>query len=138
VAIRAYGTLGRKGHAAKMGEHRILKKPPKQVAVVDQRSCSGCAGSPVCVTYCETVAVRNQVVDAIRTVKATENPFELAVVELDLCIGCALCAKVCPWEAIEMIAYDDSLELEQKLTLIGYSSVSPCQQQEAGEVAAGT
>ena len=71
-----------------MAAHKFLPKPPKRLAVVDQNSCSGCAGSPACVTYCETVTVREKVVDAIRTVDWPGSPFELAVVEYDKCIGC--------------------------------------------------
>jgi len=103
-----------------MAEHRFLKKPPKRVAVVDQSSCSGCAGSPACQAYCETVTVKNEVVDAIRTVKSPESPFELCFVEFDKCIGCALCVGVCPWEAITMHGYDEAAKVAPKLTLVRY------------------
>ncbi len=103
-----------------MAEHKFLKKPPKQVAVVDQSSCSGCAGSPACQSYCETVTMKKEVVNAIRTVKSPESPFELCVVESDKCIGCALCAGVCPWDAITMYGYEEALMVTTELTLIRY------------------
>ncbi len=103
-----------------MAEHKFLKKPPKRLAVVDQSGCSGCAGSPACQAYCETVTVKDNVVDAIRTVKSLESPFGLCVVELDKCIGCALCASVCPWDAITMYGYEEAMKATTKLTLVRY------------------
>jgi len=98
--------------------HKFLKKPPKRLAVVDQNACSGCAGSPSCIAFCETVTVKDAVVDAIRSVKAPEiNPFELAYIEFDKCIGCALCAQVCPWDAITMYEYAEGFEMDEKVTL---------------------
>ncbi len=103
-----------------MAEHRFLKKPPKRVAVVDQSSCSGCAGSPACQAYCETVTMKKEVIDAIRTVKSLESPFELSFVEFDKCIGCSLCAGVCPWDAITMYDYEEAMKVATELTLIRY------------------
>ncbi|MFQ5807884.1 MAG: 4Fe-4S binding protein [Phycisphaerae bacterium] len=103
-----------------MAEHRFLNKPPKRLAVVDQSSCSGCAGSPACQSYCETVEFKKSPVDAIRTVKSPENPFELCVVEFDKCIGCGLCAGVCPWDAITMYSYEEALMAAPDLTLVRY------------------
>jgi Fe-S-cluster-containing dehydrogenase component len=103
-----------------MTEHRILSKPPKRLAVVDQSGCSGCAGSPACQSYCETVTAKKLVVDAIRTVKSPESPFELAIVEPDRCIGCGLCATACPWEAISMHSYEDAVKVAPGVTLVGY------------------
>ncbi len=103
-----------------MAEHRLLAKPPKRLAVVHQADCSGCAGAPACASYCETVFAKKQVVDAIRTVKSPEGPFELAFVEADLCIGCGLCAKVCPWEAITMHDREEAQRIEPLLTLVAW------------------
>ena len=101
-----------------MAEHKFLAKPPKRLAVVDQNSCSGCAGSPACVTYCETVTVKEKIVDAIRTVAWPGSPFELAVVEYDKCIGCAICAAVCPWDAMTMYSYEEGLKVAPDVTLV--------------------
>jgi Pyruvate/2-oxoacid:ferredoxin oxidoreductase delta subunit len=111
----------------RMAEHKFLAKPPKRLAVVDQNSCSGCAGSPACVTYCETVTVKEKVVDAIRTVAWPGSPFELAVVEYDKCIGCAICVAVCPWDAITMYTYEEGLKVAPEVTLVYH--------EEPGEVA---
>lgn len=102
-------------------KHLFLKKPPKRLAVVDQNGCSGCANSPACVAFCETVTVKDQVVDAIRYVSSPDAPNNLAVIEYDKCIGCALCAEVCPWETITMYNFDEAFDASERETLIAYS-----------------
>jgi len=101
--------------------NRFLKKPPKRLAVVDHNNCSGCANSPACVAFCETVTVKDKVVDAIRYVRSPDGPNFLAVIEFDKCIGCALCSEVCPWEAITMYSFDDAWDKADELTLVAYS-----------------
>ncbi len=102
-------------------KNKFLKKPPKRLAVIDQNSCSGCANSPACVAFCETVTVKDQVVDAIRYVSSADMPNNLAVVEYDKCIGCALCAEVCPWEAIKMYNFEEAFDAAGQVTLVLYS-----------------
>lgn len=99
-----------------IAKHKFLPKNPKRLAIVDQSGCTGCAGSPACVTFCETVTVKKQVVDAIRVVKADEGPFELVYIELDKCIGCALCAEVCPWDTIFMYFHKEGLLKDGEFT----------------------
>ncbi len=102
-------------------KNKFLKKPPKRLAVVDQHGCSGCANSPACVAFCETVTVKDQIVDAIRYVKSTDHPNNLAVIEYDKCIGCALCAEVCPWETITMLNFDEAWDYAEQVTVVPYS-----------------
>jgi Fe-S-cluster-containing hydrogenase component 2 len=66
------------------------------------------------------VEFKKKVVDAIRTVPSPENPFELCVVEFDKCIGCGLCAGVCPWDAIIMYNHDEALKVASTLTMAGH------------------
>jgi Pyruvate/2-oxoacid:ferredoxin oxidoreductase delta subunit len=113
-----------------MAQHKFLPKPPKRLAVVDQTSCSGCAGSPACITYCETVTVKEKVVDAIRAVDWPGSPFELAVVEYDKCIGCGICAVVCPWDAITMYTYEEALKIAPDVTLVEYEEPGKDDQRE--------
>ena len=102
-------------------KNQFLKKPPKRLAVIDHNSCSGCANSPACVAFCETVTVKDAVVDAIRYVSSPELPNNLAIIEFDKCIGCALCAEVCPWEAITMYNFDEAWDVAPEVTLVPYS-----------------
>jgi translation initiation factor RLI1 len=103
-------------------KNRFLKKPPKRLAVVDQHGCSGCANSPACVAFCETVTVKDQIVDAIRYVRSPELPNNVAIIEYDKCIGCALCAEVCPWETITMCNFEEAWDVAEQVTLVEYSS----------------
>ena len=102
-------------------KNKFLKKPPKRLAVIDHNSCSGCANSPACVAFCETVTVKDAIVDAIRYVSSPEAPNNLAIIEFDKCIGCALCAEVCPWDAITMYNFDDAWDAAAQVTLVPYS-----------------
>jgi ferredoxin len=117
-------------------KHKFLKKPPKRLAVVDQNHCSGCANSPACVAFCETVTVKDQVVDAIRYVSSPDQPNNLAVIEYDKCIGCALCAEVCPWEAITMYNFDEAWDIAPQVTLEPYRPELDLQPEKREEPAA--
>jgi Fe-S-cluster-containing hydrogenase component 2 len=77
------------------------------------------------------VTVRKDVVDAIRAVPWPGSPFELAVVEYDKCIGCAICAEVCPWDAITMYSYEEGLKIAPDVTLVPYED----EPEEADEAA---
>lgn len=114
-----------------------LKKPPKRLAVVDQNSCSGCAGSPVCVTYCETVTVKDEVVDAIRYVRSPDAPNNLAIIEPHKCIGCSLCVEVCPWDAIRMYNFDEAWDAAEQVTHVAYSRELDANPKPEGAGAAG-
>ena len=93
-----------------MPEHKFLPKPPKRLAIVDQNSCSGCAGSPACVDYCP-------VQDCMYWVSDPDHPpFGHIRVDPLLCIGCKLCTSKgpdgaflegCPWDAIDMVPLAD-------------------------------
>jgi formate hydrogenlyase subunit 6/NADH:ubiquinone oxidoreductase subunit I len=67
----------------------------------------------VCVDFCP--------VDCIELVPGPDpgNPMVHKLVEVDLprCIGCTLCAKYCPWETIEMLAFDDAYQVAPEWTL---------------------
>src|SRR5262245_21130950 len=104
-------------------KNQFLPKPPKRLAVIDQDACTGCAGAPTCVTFCETVtAGKGRQVDAIRLVDSPNNPFSLAVVEYEKCIGCALCARVCPWDAITMYDYEQAWSVHQQVTVVDWNT----------------
>ncbi len=107
--------------APKDYRNKFLKKPPKRLAVVDQTGCSGCANSPACVAFCETVTVKDQIVDAIRYISSPDAPNNLAIIEYDKCIGCALCSEVCPWETIQMHNFDEAWDAAEQVTLVPYS-----------------
>jgi len=102
-------------------KNKFLPKPPKRLAVIDQDSCTGCAGSPTCVMFCETVtAGKGKQVDAIRLVDSPEKPFSICVIEYDKCIGCALCTRVCPWDAITMYDFNDAWVIHKQVTVVDW------------------
>jgi Fe-S-cluster-containing hydrogenase component 2 len=119
-------------------QNRYLKKPPKRLAVIDQTGCSGCANSPACVAFCETVTVKDQVVDAIRYVSSPDAPNNLAIVEYDKCIGCALCAEVCPWETITMHNFEDAWDAHPPVTLVEYDPALDVIRRQKEEAAAAS
>ncbi len=85
------------------------KRKPKELAVINE-TCTGCSGSPICITECPVDLCMYTV----------QNPYAPAfdVVEVDplLCIGCKKCTSKgpmdtflegCPWDAIDMLKLDD-------------------------------
>lgn len=61
--------------------------------VIDAQACTGCLQ---CYLYCPDGTIRKTHADA--------NAGEAAVmVDLDWCKGCGICARVCNFEAIEMV-----------------------------------
>lgn len=77
------------------------KKAPKQLAIIDQKGCTGCHA---CVPLCP--------VDCIENVPGPEHPDFMRVVEVDLerCIGCTICAQYCPWETIFMVPEEEGAQ----------------------------
>jgi ferredoxin len=91
------------------GRTDLRKRKPKKLAIIIE-SCTGCAGSPVCVEYCPVEACMFWVPDE------EFPPFGRIEVDKALCIGCAKCTSKgpdgmfldgCPWDAIEMVSTDD-------------------------------
>ena len=90
------------------------KKKPPLLAVINE-CCTGCAGSPVCITYCP-------VEECMYWVEDEDNPpFGRIEVDYQLCIGCKKCISKgpddtfldgCPWDAIDMVPL---AEVEEKL-----------------------
>jgi ferredoxin len=89
------------------------KKPP--LLAVTNENCTGCAGSPVCITYCPVDECMYWVDDE------DHPPFGRIEVDYQLCIGCKKCITKgpddtfldgCPWDAIDMVP---TTEVEQKL-----------------------
>jgi ferredoxin len=92
------------------------KRKPKNLAVIDQRGCTGCEW---CIPICP--------VDAINLLPGDEHPLlnKLVEIDYDTCIGCVLCSEICPWDTIVRIPYDDALALAPRVTLRRYQDVPP-------------
>lgn len=71
------------------------KKKPKAIALIDQDGCTGCE---VCIYFCPVEGC------IVRTV-GPEFSELTGVCEVlpELCIGCGLCARECPWQTMQMI-----------------------------------
>ena len=82
----------------------MAKKPPKQLALLDEDLCTGCEA---CVTVCP--------VDCIDVDEGTDHQQVMQSCSIDLrrCIGCTLCAQVCPWDVITMVPSMEMLRVEQ-------------------------
>ncbi len=87
------------------GNRAPRKKKPMVLAVIND-CCTGCSGSPVCVSYCPVAECMYWVPDP------EYAPFGRIDVDPVLCIGCKLCTSKgpdgafldgCPWNAIEMV-----------------------------------
>ena len=82
----------------------MAKKPPKQLALLDEDMCTGCEA---CVSVCP--------VDCIDTLPGHAHNQVMQVCSIDLprCIGCTLCAQVCPWDCITMVPSNQMLREER-------------------------
>lgn len=76
------------------------RRPPKNLAVIDQAGCTGCE---VCIVFCPA--------DCIYWAPEGNGVNPVVEVNYDLCIGCTLCAQYCPWDTIYMIPYKEALEV---------------------------
>ncbi len=90
-------------------EPKRRKKKPKVLAHITE-SCTGCAGAPVCQTYCP--------VDECMILVQNPGAPAFGVIEVDplKCIGCRKCTTKgpegtfldgCPWDAIAMVDTPD-------------------------------
>ena len=85
------------------------KRKPNLMAVIND-ACTGCSGSPICVTECpiENCMYEVQNPDAPTYIRIEVDPL--------LCIGCKKCVtkgpmdtllEGCPWDAIDMVPLDE-------------------------------
>ena len=85
------------------------KRKPKILAIIND-ACTGCGGSPICVTECP-------VDDCMLEVQNPDVPHMIRI-EVDplLCIGCKKCItkgpmdtllEGCPWDAIDMVSLQE-------------------------------
>lgn len=89
------------------------KKQKKRMLATVSDSCTGCAGSPVCIAVCPVDGALEYVPDD------DAYPFGTVKVDADRCIGCTLCASKgyegaltegCPWDAITMVPAEENEE----------------------------
>jgi ferredoxin len=95
------------------------KRKPKILAIIND-ACTGCGGSPICVTECPVDDCMFEVVnpDAPNFIRIDVDPL--------LCIGCKKCISKgpmdtllegCPWDAIDMVGLE---EYEEKFGELPY------------------
>ncbi len=104
-------------------EKPVRKKKVKLIAFVNPEGCTGCE---VCIEFCPVDCIYkvrgSEYIDSFNGVKSATldilkeslangvNPFSnvngVVIVDEDICIGCKLCAKYCPWETIDMVQKD--------------------------------
>jgi ferredoxin len=77
------------------------KKRPKLMAVIIEEGCTGCE---VCIDFCP---VPNCIVPIDGPDENNPKFAQTVRVVDDLCIGCRLCEKNCPWETIDMIPIEE-------------------------------
>lgn len=85
------------------------KRKPKILAVIND-ACTGCSGSPICVTECP-------IDDCMNIVPNPDAPVFIRIeVNALNCIGCKKCISKgpmdtylegCPWDAIDMVPLAD-------------------------------
>jgi ATP-binding cassette subfamily E protein 1 len=78
-----------------------------RVAVLDQERCKPEDCGRICYKYCP------QVKSSIETIKfAKKDGGEKAVIVEKLCLGCGICVKKCPFDAISIVKLPDELETD--------------------------
>lgn len=95
------------------------KRKPKILAVIND-ACTGCSGSPICITECPIDQCMNPV----------QNPDAPIFIRIEVdalkCIGCKKCISSgpmntylegCPWDAIDMVPLAD---FESKQGVLAY------------------
>lgn len=71
------------------------KKKPKAIARIDQDGCTGCE---VCIYFCPVLGC------IVKTVGPEFSELTgVCEVLAELCIGCGLCVRECPWDTIQMV-----------------------------------
>jgi len=78
-----------------------------RVAVIDEEHCKPEDCGRICYKYCP------QVKSSVETIKfAKKDGEEKAVIVEKLCLGCGICAKKCPFDAISIVKLPDELETD--------------------------
>ena len=90
----------------------VREKTPKQVAVIDRDSCTGCEA---CIEICPVDCIERR-----RTGMGVMGVDTWCEIDRERCIGCRLCIRLpaggienftlalCPWDAIEMVSTRDT------------------------------
>lgn len=81
----------------------------KSVAFIDPDNCTGCA---VCLEFRPTDPKnRPELLACILLEKGTLSQLNgICVIDQIACVGCTQCVQYCPWEAIQMVYQDGTIQ----------------------------
>lgn len=85
------------------------KKGGKPVAFIDPDSCTGCA---VCLEFRPVdPKQRDSTLECIFLEEGTLSQLNgICAIDQVACVGCTQCVLYCPWEAIQMVLPDGSIQ----------------------------
>jgi len=83
-------------------KHQV-KSTPTRIAIIDNDKCKPNKCNNECKLKCPVNRTGSKCVEVTKTSKN-------AIINANLCIGCNICTKVCPYEAIQIVNLPTQIE----------------------------